>query len=75
MANPIERINESSKVFLDWAAVTTALGALAGALPALAALAALIWHILRIYESRTVQKWLHRKDPNFKPECSDKPEE
>lgn len=35
------------------------LGSLAGILPPLAALGAIIWYALQVYESKTVQAWLH----------------
>lgn len=36
-------------------------GAFLGILPALAALGAVIWYVLAIYETRTVQTWLQRR--------------
>lgn len=35
-------------------------GVVAGLLPALAALGAVIWYGIAIYETKTVQNWLHR---------------
>lgn len=43
------------------AAVGTWVGTLFGLLPALAALVAVIWYMIQIYESTTVQKWLDVK--------------
>jgi len=45
---------------IDIASITTVLGTLWGALPALAALFSLIWSIIRIYETKTFQGWISR---------------
>lgn len=39
------------------------LGTLVGWFPAIAAALSIIWTGIRIYESKTVQSWLKRKDP------------
>lgn len=39
----------------------TLIGALAGVLPALAALGAVIWYGVSIYETKTVQRWLRMR--------------
>jgi hypothetical protein len=49
------------KHILDGVSVVAALGALVGALPVIAAALSIVWTILRIYETRTVQGWIHRK--------------
>lgn len=36
-------------------------GSFAGLFPAIAALAAVIWYVINIYESRTVQTWVQRR--------------
>lgn len=59
--------HETIKLVGDGASVVTTVAALAGWLPVLAALASLIWTCLRIFESRTVQNWLHRHDPYWTP--------
>lgn len=52
---------EQVKAGLDAVSVVTVLGALAGILPAIAALFTIVWTALRIWESRTVQEWRSRK--------------
>lgn len=52
------QIDEHAKVMIDIASITTVLGTLWGALPALAALFSLIWSIIRIYETKTFQGWI-----------------
>jgi hypothetical protein len=49
---------EDFKNMIDAASIGAMLAALAGWLPALAALASLVWTCLRIYETKTVQRWL-----------------
>jgi hypothetical protein len=53
-----EHISEASKHLLDGVSAITVLGTLTQFLPPLAALFTIVWTILRIYESETVQKWL-----------------
>jgi len=53
--------NEGSKHVLDGLSLLTVLGTLMSWLPAVAALLSIIWTLLRIYESKTVQK-LFKKD-------------
>lgn len=54
------QIDEHAKVMIDIASITTVLGTLWGALPALAALFSLIWSIIRIYETKTFQGWISK---------------
>jgi hypothetical protein len=57
-----DHLNESSKHVLDGLSLLTVLGTLVDWLPAVAALLSIIWTLLRIYESKTVQKLLGKKD-------------
>jgi len=62
---------QSAKAFLDnhetvkhagdAAAVTVTLGTIVNFLPALAALFTIIWTGIRIYETKTVQRFLNRR--------------
>jgi len=49
----------------QWAGNIFSLGAILGAfvgwLPAFAALIALAWYLIQIFESHTVQRWLHTR--------------
>ena len=52
---------------IDWTSIGVVLGTLMNFLPAVAALASLIWTCIRIYETKTVQDWLKaRKAKNAK---------
>jgi hypothetical protein len=57
-----EHLNEGTKHFLDGLSLLTVLGTLMSWLPAVAALLSIIWTLLRIYESKTVQGLLGKKD-------------
>lgn len=55
-------MDEHTKHLVDTASVATVVGTLAGLLPAIAALFTIVWTSIRIYESKTVQDFLRRKD-------------
>jgi hypothetical protein len=52
---------ETIKHVTDGLSIVTVIGTLADILPALAALFSLVWSLIRIYETATVQKWLGKK--------------
>lgn len=54
-------MNESTKHAIDAASAGTAVATVAGWLPALAAIFTIVWTGIRIYETRTVQRWLRRQ--------------
>ena len=61
-----------SKALIDVSSILVVFGTLAEVLPALAALASLIWSIIRIAETRTVQGWLGRSpSPTSQKEKTD----
>lgn len=45
----------------DVASITAILGTFMGVLPALAALGALCWYVVQIWESKTVQGWWRQR--------------
>ena len=53
-------LSENAKHAADALSIATVLATLAEWLPAAAALASLIWSLLRIYETTTVQGWISR---------------
>lgn len=53
--------SESTKHIIDAASVVTAVGTVMQILPALAAFFTIVWTIIRIYETKTVQKFLKGK--------------
>ena len=58
MKDIIDHISEPAKHVVDALSILTVLGTLVEFLPAIAALLSIVWSLLRIYESKTVQRWL-----------------
>lgn len=54
--------DEAAKLAGDAVSLTVVGGTLMNLLPAAAALFSIVWSIIRIYETKTVQKWLGRDD-------------
>jgi hypothetical protein len=50
--------HDTFKHIIDALSIGGVMATLAGWLPAIAALASLVWTVIRILETRTVQKWL-----------------
>lgn len=51
-------MNDHAKVIVDASSIVVVAGTLIDWLPAVAALASLVWTTIRIYETATVQKWI-----------------
>ena len=49
---------EHAKQIVDGLSMATVVGALVDLLPAIAAIFTIVWTGIRIYETKTVQKWL-----------------
>jgi FtsH-binding integral membrane protein len=62
MKDPFMNMDEASKHIVDFASIVTVLGTLADMLPAIAAIFTIVWTAIRIYETKTVQRWLGKKD-------------
>lgn len=58
-------MNEQVKTIIDWSAIGVTLSTLFDKLPELAALVSIIWGLIRIYETRTVQRLLGREKKSF----------
>lgn len=54
-------MNENAKHVVDGLSLATAVATLAQWLPSIAAVASIVWSLIRIYETRTVQRWLGRE--------------
>lgn len=52
--------HETAKNIADALSILTVVGTLVDMLPSLAALISIIWSVIRIYETKTVQGWLGR---------------
>lgn len=53
--------HEQAKHLIDATSIAAVVGTLAGWLPAVAALLSIVWTIIRIYETKTVQRWLGKE--------------
>lgn len=51
-------INEHTKHVIDWTSIGIAFGTLMQMLPSIAAALSIVWSVIRIYETKTVQAWL-----------------
>jgi hypothetical protein len=60
MKDPFMSMNEATKHIIDFASIATVLGTLADMLPAIAAIFTIVWTVIRIYETKTVQGWLRK---------------
>ena len=49
---------ETAKHVIDALSILTVIGTLVDMLPSIAALISIIWSVIRIYETKTVQGWL-----------------
>ena len=54
-------MQEEAKNALDALAVTTTVSTLMGWLPAVAAALSIVWTVVRIFETNTIQNLIHRK--------------
>lgn len=54
-------MSEESKFVIDLANIGAVVALLNNAIPALAGIATIVWTLLRIYETDTVQRWLGKK--------------
>ena len=52
----MDQVDEHLKQTLDIVSITTVFGTLMGILPSIAALLSIIWSVVRLYETQTVQK-------------------
>lgn len=60
----MSNLSENVKTVFDGLSVATAIATLAAWLPPLAAFASLVWTVIRIYETKTVQGWVRKwRDP------------
>jgi len=54
--------DEAAKLTGDVISLTVIGGTLMNLLPAAAAVLSIVWSIIRIYETKTVRKWLGKED-------------
>lgn len=54
----MSQLSETSKHAVDALSIATVVGTIATWLPAIAAVFSIVWTGIRIYETKTVQRWL-----------------
>ena len=54
--------HETAKHVVDALSLVTVLGTIMNFLPAIAAVFTIIWTAIRIYETKTVQRWLGKRN-------------
>ena len=54
-------MEEETARVIDGFSILTLVGSMAGVLPHVASILTIIWVLIRIYETETVQKWLGRR--------------
>lgn len=61
LLDKMESINEHTKHMIDWTSIGIAFGTLLQVLPSIAAALSIVWSVIRIYETKTVQTWLKKR--------------
>lgn len=56
--------HETAKHIADALSILTVVGTLIDMLPSIAALISIVWSVIRIYETKTVQGWLGKEPAN-----------
>ena len=56
----LNNINEHTKHVFDWTSIGIAFGSLVQLLPSIAAALSVLWTLIRIYETKTVQGWVKK---------------
>jgi hypothetical protein len=62
LSDPFHDLPETAKLAGDVLSIATLLGSLAHILPAVAALLTILWTLIRIFETSTVQKLLGKDE-------------
>ena len=61
----LDAVNEHTKHVIDWTSIGIAFGSLIQILPSIAAALSILWTVIRIYETKTVQGWIKKwRKPN-----------
>jgi hypothetical protein len=56
----LDAVNEHTKSVIDWTSIGVAFGSLLQILPSIAAALSIVWTIIRIYETKTVQNFIKK---------------
>ena len=69
MANA-HNVDEQAKHIVDALSLGTVIGTLAGLLPSIAAIFTIVWTVIRIYETDTIQRLLGKKKSDDQPKAN-----
>lgn len=61
MIRHFAEIDEHTKHVIDFTSIGIALGTLVQILPSIAAALTIVWTMIRIYETKTVQSWIKKR--------------
>jgi hypothetical protein len=65
LLDKLDAVNEHTKSVIDWTSIGIAFGSLLQILPSIAAALSIVWTVIRIYETKTVQSWIKKwRKPN-----------
>ena len=56
----LDAVNEHTKSVIDWTSIGVAFGSLLQILPSIAAALSVVWTLIRIYETKTVQNLIKK---------------
>jgi hypothetical protein len=56
----LDAVNEHTKSVIDWTSIGIAFGSLMQILPSIAAALSILWTVIRIYETKTVQNFIKK---------------
>lgn len=60
LLDKLDAVNEHTKSVIDWTSIGVAFGSLLQILPSIAAALSVVWTLIRIYETKTVQNFIKK---------------
>jgi hypothetical protein len=60
LLDKLDAVNEHTKSVIDWTSIGVAFGSLLQILPSIAAALSILWTVIRIYETKTVQNFIKK---------------
>jgi len=60
LLDKLNSVNEHTKHVIDWTSIGIAFGSLIQILPSIAAALSILWTVIRIYETKTVQNFIKK---------------
>jgi hypothetical protein len=60
LLDKLDSVNEHTKHVIDWTSLGIAFGSLIQILPSIAAALSILWTVIRIYETKTVQNFIKK---------------